>query len=235
MRRSLGTKSRVLSPIAAFLLLALAALFLVSLPVGRMITTWLHKFDDIKVMPRLINTTSRPDGLEIQAPRYIHPRFFHRGQLKENAVIIFFHIPKTGGMSITDNIALSSNYQHLRAMGRRWERSKEIVDRMCSTPSSSTGRKTVLMEIHTLAPTFMKLQDQLQMWRANATANGVELFVFTLLREPVSWAVSAFNYHYRYHHISGMRDATNEALREVAQHNPQCSFLLVLVPRCSFH
>lgn len=171
--------------------------------------------------------SKQADGLEIRAPRYVRPRFFKRGQLKENAVVIFFHVPKTGGSTISHGLSQILTIQYLRPIGKKWSTYKDKIDQLCSTrPFLGNRIKTVVLEIHTLAPVFMNLQDQLQIWRVNAASNGIELFVFTNLREPVSWAVSAFNYHHRRVASLSILNGTNEALRQVSPNNPQCEFLL---------
>lgn len=172
--------------------------------------------------------------LTIHAPMYEHPRSFRRGQLKEDAVIVFIHVPKTGGVSITDNIKRSpaSMTYFVHKMGGRkaWKSGKAYIDQYFSNQTSTNGerRRSVFLEIHTLSPSFMSMLDLLQAWRTSATENGMELFVFTTLREPVSWALSAFNYVHR-QRVSELKKnpnaaTINMALRDLAQENPQCSF-----------
>ena len=171
--------------------------------------------------------------LSIHAPMYGSPRFFQRGQLKENSVIVFIHVPKCGGGSIVQNIerSLPDMKYFVHTMGGRkaWRGGKTYIDQYMATSSTGEKKQSVFLEIHTLSPSFMNIHGLLQAWRSNAKDNGMELFVFTTLREPVSWALSAFNWVHR-QKVTELRmnpnaTATNAALRDLAQENPQCSFL----------
>ena len=149
------------------------------------------------------------------------------GELKENAVLIFFHIPKTGGSTYIGSVGKLDFIESHFAPGRNaFKRMLPRLNYLCSNPpSADEPRKTGLFILHGLAPSFWELQEQLQHWRSNAKANGVKIFVFTSLREPISWYLSAFNYHYR----RDGRDrlpATEEGLLRAAQHNPLCTYLI---------
>lgn len=122
--------------------------------------------------------------------------------------------------------------------GRKaWQDGKAYIDqyfspnRLLQTTAAGSEKKkqSVFMEIHTLSPSLMNISDHLQSWRTSAKAHGMELFVFTSLREPLSWALSAFNYVHR-NKVEELRMNANAArmnmvLRDLAQENPQCSFL----------
>jgi hypothetical protein len=163
------------------------------------------------------------------------PRSFLRGQLKENAVMVFIHVPKAGGESIVENmikiIPTITHFTHRKHKQHAWEMGKDYIDHYVSTaPSdlSPESSKPVFLEIHVSSPPFMDIIDRLQSWRRNATANGVELFVFTIVREPVSLQLSLFNYNFIKNgkYVGLNSSAINNALRDQAYENVQCSFLV---------
>jgi hypothetical protein len=76
----------------------------------------------------------------------------------------------------------------------------------------------------------MEVADQLQKWRKRATQNEVPFFAFTILREPMSFAVSFFNFYYgmdhgdpnyEYFDLPEEKDFVRKAV-----FNPQCGFLV---------
>ena len=124
-------------------------------------------------------------------------------------------------------------FVHTMGGEKAWLSGKAYIDNYTATaPSTRTGEKrhSVFLEIHTLSPSFMNMtHGLLQAWRSNAKDNGMELFVFTALREPMPWALSAFNWVHG-QKVSELRmnpnaTTTNAAVRDVAQENSQCSFL----------
>jgi hypothetical protein len=188
-----------------------------------------EKHNNISVQSHNENTY-----LSIQAPMNNSSRSFRRGQLKENAVVIFIHVPKTGGVSIVSNVKRGpvkmKYFLFINEKKKTWSLGKDYIDHYCSSPGTTYEEKqSVFLELHTLAPAYMEIQDQIQAWRTNATTNGKELFVFTILREPVSWALSAFNYVHTKKVNELMTDPNtttiNTVMRSIAQENPQCSFL----------
>ena len=171
----------------------------------------------------------------------IRGKTFQRGQLKRDSVIIFIHVPKTGGTTISNNIEFRSNtsmklFTHIHGGRKMWRRGKDYIDnylsrsRRTETENIKKGEQSVFMEIHTLAPSFVTLQDQIQAWKHNATANGKNLFVFTILREPVSWSMSAFNHYFHGSIVNDLRanpnkTTANSVLVDYCQENAQCTFL----------
>ena len=75
----------------------------------------------------------------------------------------------------------------------------------------------------------MQVSSKLRQWRATAKKNNVPFFAFSVLREPVSMAVSFFNYYYGmdHHdpHYQYFEDPSEQDFVATAVFNPQCGFL----------
>mmetsp|Transcript_26067 Transcript_26067/g.43479 ORF Transcript_26067/g.43479 Transcript_26067/m.43479 type:complete len:340 (-) Transcript_26067:266-1285(-) len=151
---------------------------------------------------------------------------FQRG-----GIIIFFHVPKSGGTSVQENLRKLPGINYNLITGyRKWNRIQPQMEKLCSSlPKDTTTR---VVEIHAgTAPTFLSLQKSLASWRKTAADNHVPYFAFTILREPVAWAISVYNHCHAPGHAGHAgkgyvaRPLTDEAFTERAMHNPQCNFL----------
>ena len=83
-------------------------------------------------------------------------------------------------------------------------------------------------EIHaTTAPSFFRLRKRLRRWRETAAQNQVPVFFFSLVREPVSYSFSHFNFfHLQKRNPSFERcNATEHDFIRKSVFNPQCQFL----------
>jgi hypothetical protein len=141
---------------------------------------------------------------------------------------------------LTFYIVEQSIYYHhsVRGLGGKWEAMKRGLDAL-TLSGNFTGRPRIqVKEIHADAnPSFVDLvQDgSLARWRQNARDSHTPFFTFTLLREPISWALSAYfmmcikqriclpnnNNSERIPNATSLQD-----LQRLAQPNPQCTFLL---------
>ncbi|CAB9514289.1 expressed unknown protein [Seminavis robusta] len=154
-------------------------------------------------------------------------------QTTAGGVIFFFHVIKTGGTTIRDNFRNSSKFpsvQYVLVNTLQEFRGVQpkIEERLLRLGANMTT-KTLFVELHGRnTPNLLELAPILQNWKVQAQANQVPFFSFTLLRDPVDFAVSFFNFF----HVFGDKrfgramPATLENLQKTLQWNPQCIYLV---------
>jgi hypothetical protein len=111
-----------------------------------------------------------------------------------SGVVIFYHIPKTGGTTIRENFVHAGHNITVRRVMHRQQ--METAAKNIEEILHGRMQKIWIMELHGTVPGLPVLHEQMQKWRELATQNQVPFFAFTLLREPVSFSVSYFS-HFR--------------------------------------
>jgi len=128
------------------------------------------------------------------------PDFTHGG------IIVYFHLYKTGGSSITELMVETKGdteedmeFQEQETVKfHNNRRDMTTIDIMRSVQMVKRG-KTVFYNFHvefphTMFPTLVEAVPVLDEWKRYAKANGVPIFVTTVLREPLGQALSFFNF-----------------------------------------
>jgi len=146
----------------------------------------------------------------------------------ENGIIIYFlHIPKTGGSTV--NVPFLKNWDHSMMV---WGNTKYLnyKQEMNHLLDNWQAGDTVYYEHHAGdAPSYLAARYQLQNWRARAEELGVPFFAFTMYREPVSFALSHFNYyHARNNQKKGFNyfpHPTEQDFLDTTLPSPQCLFM----------
>ena len=144
-------------------------------------------------------------------------------------VIFFLHIPKTGGSTIRRNVETYDhiNYVFAKNYSTYWDTASQVEDAIINR-TTTTNNTVLFYEIHaTTAPSFYKLRKRLQRWKQTAQIHNVPFFAFTVVREPVAYAFSHFNFF----HIQKRNptfeqcNATEDDFIRLTLYNPQCQFL----------
>ena len=116
----------------------------------------------------------------------------------------------------------NSDELHVVRNSGGWRRVVPLVDRLVQ---NGTQGRIVAVETHDQnVPPYHQLSHKIREWKRTAAQNNVPFFVATLLREPVSMQISAFNYYY----VAPWKRLANDTVADFLDtllDNPICSFL----------
>lgn len=146
---------------------------------------------------------------------------------QNGGIFLFLHIPKTGGSTIRaylqDQVQDDSFYFGTWENGGKVDVAYRRMDDYCvnGTPQNSS----VILEAHgnVLFRGPHDLSKNLARWKGLARENRVPFFAFTVLREPVAWYISFFDYFYVF---IKKKDATESEFEANMVANMQCGELV---------
>ncbi|KAL7579055.1 hypothetical protein ACA910_019093 [Epithemia clementina (nom. ined.)] len=163
-----------------------------------------HKYD----FPRLVEYTKPL------------PSFVDRGGL-----MIFFHVAKNGGTTIREFL---ESYKHVQVV---WKSANFIrnlsVMRTIVEGLAEDQQQTTVLEIHLGPdPTLPELEKAIHNLRERALVNKVPFFVFSTYREPLSYAISFYNYQNLGQAVNIYEIGTNSEadFKRLSLPSPQCLF-----------
>jgi len=139
--------------------------------------------------------------------------------LRNGGIVVFFHNPKTGGTSIRDMVKKDPSVHFVT----RQKSPKEKIYSYMDDWTSRSSNIIHFLEIHGESPGFVELLPKLHEWKQQAAINNVPLFVFTMMRDPLDWLLSCFNFFCLAirKHTKCTSPPTIEGLLQQAKPNPQ--------------
>lgn len=155
-----------------------------------------------------------------------------QGMFKEDAVIIFFDLPRAGALNLVTQVQknVSGSIFFQSAPGKKrntWDNIVTKANAWVSVPPSKRKKhKGYFVDINKKAPSFLEVQNQLRDWRAAATEAGIPFFVFTVMRDSLSLALEHFNTQHRNKRAKKIPNLApnDQTFLKMAQHDPLCSF-----------
>jgi len=133
--------------------------------------------------------------MDINSALLMHSLLSSRHQLpslREGGIVVFFHNPKSGGTSLRNMVR--KNPQVYDFLTSEFADMNKIEKHMDQWTSGKVDKKVKFLEIHGHPPGFLELKSRLTTWRTRAEEKNVPFFVFTIMREPLSWLLSCFNF-----------------------------------------
>eukprot|EP00978_Attheya_sp_CCMP212_P005352 scaffold11962_cov59-Attheya_sp.AAC.6 len=112
--------------------------------------------------------------------------------LRQGGIVVFFHNPKAGGTSLRE--MAKQNSQMFDHVTSEFTDMEGVEQYMLQWTSQKVDKKVKFLEIHGHPPGFLQLRTRLTAWRTQAETNNIPIFVFTIMREPISWLLSCFNF-----------------------------------------
>lgn len=147
-------------------------------------------------------------------------------------VIVFLHVPKTGGTTISE---IFSNYTHFPSIHYEgvytksaFPKAQKRIEYKVSRPRDPSS-KSIFIELHgKTTPNLIEMAPILREWKVVAKRYDVPFYAFTLLRDPIEFTVSSFLYY----RVGGdprfgrPRNATIADLKVSLIKDPQLLYLL---------
>jgi len=154
-----------------------------------------------------------------------------------SGILFFYHLNKAGGTSMYENLRLLPNVRYYRAHHGEDEYERNIVKKITSLLEGERRfphGKILVFEVHSgSTPSLGRTFYQLTSWKKSFREKfGIPFFVFTIVREPISHLISAFNYKCitqqnkceRLHKKSLRKNV--DGLLRLAHENVQCFYFL---------
>jgi len=149
---------------------------------------------------------------------------------KGKGVILFFHIPKTGGSAIREGAR--RNAQQLKVHKSTDKGILEKIDMWTQDKNfehfQGENSTVKFVEFH-WQDGAVPLEASLKSWRQNAADIGLPFFVFTIMRDPLALYISTYNYFCIFLGKANKLDCPGpygvDNMLEIAPDNPQGRWL----------
>jgi hypothetical protein len=189
------------------LFLCLAALYTENLNLCSNTDTALESSSSSQVKTKTSSATSGSDSVHTYTNTTTITKSKSKKKLPNFAnggVVIFYHSPKTGGMTVRANFQdkLHPNdniihHQMLGYNGKSLQGHSKIIDGFLTQnrrDKLSLDTQVLFLELHGPTQSVLQLYTELQRWRRLAVQHDTGFFAWSLVREPLSFSVSYFNF-----------------------------------------
>lgn len=145
----------------------------------------------------------------------------------KGGIIFFLHIPMTEGETIRQALQNGQGQYLLSDNRYKFDKYKR---QMMQYIKYGTNNEVVVFELHASdSPSLLEISARLRQWKSRALKNNVPFFAFTVVREPLDFAVSFFNFYHGMNHTDPhylfYANPSEQDYLDRAVFNPQCGFL----------
>jgi hypothetical protein len=134
-------------------------------------------------------------GLGYSKPRAIEKR--QVPSFENGGVVLFFHLAKTGGTSIRSNFREAFPQVLVKQINTMDDLAEygNLAPRFLRGDKMPNNKTILFLELHGVLPSLFGLHASYGKWRTIADKFNTTFFSFALVREPISYSVSYFNFY----------------------------------------
>jgi len=175
---------------------AKAILVLVVLVLNTLIILFITFPDATNAVPDIPRLTVKDIERDVPAKRHDSQKV--NLSFENGGLVLFFHIPKSAGTSITADVKKQPNvFEFIQSDNRYEDKSFSVAERRIEELTETfphSDSKIRFVEFHGKNPTFSEQYTKIKRWRDRAASINMPFFVFSISRDPIDTQISIFNF-----------------------------------------